>query len=96
MKEKGKVILRPPLEKDLFCCYECVERVNQVTMQNELDLQAWRLKQLEVEEHCLYRTMPRLCSCLKAKEKEEKLFPDPISRAKAKALHDTNDAPIDI
>ena len=43
MAEKGKVIMRPPLEKDLFCCYECTEMMNQVTMQNELDLKEWRL-----------------------------------------------------
>lgn len=96
MQEKGKVILRPPLEKDIFCCYECTERVNQVTMQNELDLKAWRLKQLEVEENCLYKFMPCICCCLKAKEKQEKLFPDPISSARTKALHDTNDALTDI
>jgi hypothetical protein len=55
MEEKGRVILRPPLGKDLFCCIECTERMNQVTMQNELDLQEWRLhsgKWTETVTHC--------------------------------------------
>lgn len=61
-------------------------------MQNELDLHAWRLKQNKVEENCCYRYL----GCCKAEEKEEKLFPDPMDLAKLKALHATNDAPIEL
>ena len=92
MEEKGRVILRPPLGKDIFCCYECTELMNQVTMQNELDLKQWRIDYLIVKQNCCYRYF----GCCKKDDKKPKLFPDACSEDKIRALHARGDAPIEM